>query len=351
MRRPASTIRRTRAPKLATVAKVADVSNGLASRVLNKDPTLSVREETRRRVEAAAESLNYVPSASAQALRQQRTRVIGLAVHDLASTIVVDLLEGARSEATSHDYLLLLADADEIAFHDSSRRLYLGGARIDGLIMQDGHADLGYAIDEIAHTLPTVVFNTLGRPLSPGVQVDEQSAGRRAAEHLIEAGHRHVGFLGGRAGTYTNSARLEGASAAIARAGGTLEVVHGDWSASSGFASMRELLEATPTTTAVITANVLIGTGAMSGAHQAGRSVPSDLSVVAIQDSWAVDFTTPRMTTVALPLRELGGSAVRTLIRYIRGEDVQASETIGTAPQIRPRDSVAPPPEAVPGHA
>jgi LacI family transcriptional regulator len=96
---------------------------------------------------------------------------------------------------------------------------------------------------------------------------------------------------------------------------------------------------------------VLIGTGAMSGAHQAGRSVPSDLSVVAIQDSWAVDFTTPRMTTVALPLRELGGSAVRTLIRYIRGEDVQASETIGTAPQIRPRDSVAPPPEAVPGHA
>src|SRR5690625_2853342 len=225
MRRPESTIRRTKAPKLITVAKVAEVSNGLASRVLNKDPTLSVREETRRRVEAAAESLNYVPSASAQALRQQHTRVIGLAVHDLASTIVVDLLEGARSEATSHDYLLLLADADEIAFHDSSRRLYLGGARIDGLIMQDGHADLGEAIDKIARTLPTVVFNTVGRLLSPGVRVDEQSAGRCAAEHLIKAGHRHVGFLGGREETYTNSDRLEGASEAIGKAGGTLKIV------------------------------------------------------------------------------------------------------------------------------
>lgn len=343
MRRPESTVRRARAPKLATVAKAAEVSNGLASRVLNKDPSLSVRGETRHRVEAAAERLNYVPSASAQALRQQRTRVIGLAVHDLASTIVVDLLEGARNEATSRNYLLLLSDADEIAFHDSSRRLYLGGARIDGLIMQDGHADLGQVIDEISVTLPTVVFNTPGREQSPGIQVDERRAGRCAAEHLVDAGHRHIGFLGGRAKTYTNSARLEGVSAAVSEAGGTLEVAHGDWSASSGFASMQQLLSTAPGTTGIITANVLIGTGAMAAAHQLGHSVPSALSVVAVQDSWAVDFTTPRMTTVALPLRDLGRSAVRTLISYIGGEDVQPSQTVSAAPRIRRRDSVAAP--------
>lgn len=348
MRRPESTVRTTRAPKLATVAKAAEVSNGLASRVLNRDPTLSVREETRRRVEVAAERLNYVPSASAQALRQHRTRVIGLAVHDLASTIVVDLLEGAREEATSRNYLLLLTDADEIAFNDASRRLYLGGARIDGLIMQDGHADLGEAIDEIARTLPTVVFNTPGRELSPGIRVDEQRAGRCAAEHLIDAGHRHLGFLGGRAGTYTNSARLEGASGAVSKAGGTLEVTHGVWSAPSGLDSMRRLLAKAPETTGIITANVLIGTGAMSAAQQSDRPVPDSLSVVAIQDSWAVDFTTPRMTTVALPLRELGRAAVRTLIRYIDGEDVHASETIGASPRIRRRDSVAGPPDTGP---
>ncbi|HIZ37813.1 MAG TPA: LacI family transcriptional regulator [Candidatus Ruania gallistercoris] len=343
MKRPASTLTKARAPKLASVAKAAQVSIGLASRVLNHDPTVSVRDETRQRVEAAAERLHYVPSASARALRQQRTNVIGLAVHDLASTIVVDLLEGAREQATSHDYLLLLTDADEIAFHESSRRLYLGGARIDGLIMQDGHADLGAAIDEIAGTLPTVVFNTPGRSLSPGVQVDERSAGRIAAECLIEAGHRQIGFIGGPAGTYTNSARLEGAAAAVAEVGGTMETFYGDWSAPSGFASMENLLRSAPGTTGVVTANVLIGTGAMAAAQASGRQVPQNLSVVAVQDSWAVEFTTPRLTTVALPLRELGRCAVRTLIAYIDGEDVQDSETVGAAPQIRPRESVAAP--------
>lgn len=343
MKRPSSTLPKARAPKLASVAKAAQVSIGLASRVLNNDPTVSVRDETRNRVEATAQRLNYVPSASARALRQQRTKVIGLAVHDLASTIVVDLLEGARAEATCRDYLLLLTDADEIAYNEASRRLYLGGARIDGLIMQDGHADLGAVIDEIAGKLPTVVFNTPGRSLSPGVQVDEWSAGRCAAECLIAAGHRQIGFIGGPAGTYTNSARLEGAAAAVAEAGGTLETVYGAWSAPSGYAAMQKLLRLAPGTTGVITANVLIGTGAMAAAQQSGRAVPQNLSIVAVQDSWAVEFTTPRLTTVALPLRELGRRAVHALTAYIDGEDVQESETVGVPPQLHPRESVAAP--------
>jgi len=343
MKRPSSTLPKARAPKLATVAKAAQVSLGLASRVLNNDPTVSVRDETRQRVEAAAQQLNYVPSASARALRQQRTKVIGLAVHDLASTIVVDLLEGAREEATARDYLLLLTDADEIAYNEASQRLYLGGARIDGLIMQDGHTDLGAVIDEIAGTLPTVVFNTPGRSLSPGVQVDERSAGRCAAECLTEAGHRRIGFIGGPAGSYTDTARLEGASEVVAGAGGTLEIVHGDWSAPSGFESMQQLLQVAPDTTGVITANVLIGTGAMAAAQKAGHVVPRSLSMVAVQDSWAVEFTRPRLTTVALPLHELGRCAVGTLIAYIDGEDVEQSQTVGASPEIHLRESVAAP--------
>lgn len=343
MKRPASTLPTARAPKLATVAKAAQVSTGLASRVLNKDPTVSVRDETRRRIEAAAEHLRYVPSASARALRHQRTKVIGLAVHDLASTLVIDLLEGAREEATSQDYLLLLTDADEIASNESSRNLYLHGSRIDGLIIQDGHANLGAAIDEIAAQMPTVVFNTSGRPLCPGVRVDEGLAGRKAAECLLRAGHRRIGFIGGPDGTYTNSARLDGATAPILEAGGTLDALHGDWSAPSGLASLRHLLATAPHTTGVITGNVLIGTGAMSAAADLGRSVPDSLSIVAIQDSWAVDFTTPKLTTVALPLHELGRQAVRTLLAYITGDDVPDAQIVEDPPEVRSRESVAAP--------
>ena len=343
MKRPASTLPTARAPKLSTVAKAAQVSTGLASRVLNNDPTVSVRDETRRRVQAAAEQLHYGPSASARALRHQRTKVIGLAVHDLASTLVIDLLEGARGEATSHDYLLLLTDADEIASNESSRSLYLHGARIDGLIIQDGHANLGAAIDEIAEQMPTVVFNTRGRALCPGVQVDEGLTGRLAAEHLLQAGHRRIGFIGGPEGTYTNSARLQGATAPIIAAGGTLDSLHGDWSAPSGLSSLRQLLTTAPQTTGVITGNVLIGTGAMAAAVEMGRPVPETLSIVSIQDSWAVDFTTPKLTTVALPLAELGRQAVRTLLAYIDGDDVPDSQIIADAPEVRSRQSVAAP--------
>lgn len=343
MKRPASTLSTTRAPKLATVAKAAQVSTGLASRILNKDPTVSVRSETRARVESAAEQLQYVPSASARALRHRRTKVIGLAVHDLASTLVTDLLNGARDEATTLDYLLLLTDADEIATNAATRKLYLHGARIDGLIIQDGHANLGGAIDEIAEQMPTVVFNTGGRPLSPGVRVDEKLAGRLAAEHLLQAGHRRIGFIGGPMGTYTSAARLNGAATAVAAAGGTLHTLHGDWTAPSGRALLRQLADEAPQTTGVITANLLIGTGAMAAAGESGRIVPDSLSVVAVQDSWAVDLTTPKLTTVGLPLRELGRSAVHTLVSYIDGDDVSESQIVGGVPIVNSRQSVSAP--------
>lgn len=345
MKRPASTLPTARAPKLATVAKAAGVSIGLASRVLNEDPTVSVRPETRKRVQAAAAKLQYVPQASAQALRQRRTRVIGLAVHDLASTLVVKLLEGAREEAASRGYLLLLTDADELAFNAASRRLYLGGARIDGLILQDGHANMGEAIDEIGAGLPTVVFNTPGRTLSPGVMVDELLAGRRAAEHLIEMGHREIGFIGGMQGTYTDTARLDGVRGAMAEAGlgDSLRIVNGDWTAPGGFEALTQLLRDAPEVTGVVTVNVSTGTGALAAALESTRSVPESLSIVAIQDAWTADFTVPKLTTVVLPLRELGQEAVRLLIRYIDGDDVESSHVIAQEPGLHVRESVAAP--------
>lgn len=351
MRRPESTLATARAPKLASVAKAAQVSIGLASRVLNEDPTVRVRAETRQRIQSSAQRLRYVPQASARALRQQRTRVVGLAVHDLSSTIVVDLLEGARAEATARDYLLLLTDADEIAFNEASRRLYLGGARIDGLIMQDGHANLGGAIDEIASQLPTVVFNTPGRRLSPGVQVDEWLAGRRAADHLIAAGHREIAFIGGPDGTYTSSARLQGVKASMMDASldGSLHVTHGDWTAPGGFDALQRLLVDAPRTSGVITANVITGTGALAAARHTSRSVPRTLSIVAIQDGWTADFTVPTLTTVALPLRDLGREAVRVLLEYIDGKDVQESQVVGDPPEIHSRGSVAEPGISGPG--
>lgn len=345
MKRPESTLPTARAPKLATVAKAAGVSIGLASRVLNEDPTVSVRPETRQRIQAAAERLQYVPQASAQALRQRRTKVIGLAVHDLASTLVVKLLEGAREEAAAHGYLLLLTDADELAFNAESRRLYLAGARIDGLILQDGHGSMGEAIDEIGAGLPTVVFNTPGRRLSPGVMVDEYLAGRRAAEHLLEVGHHALGFVGGMEGTYTHTARLEGVRDALADAGhaDSLHVVNGDWTAPGGFGALTQLLQEAPETTGVVTVNVSTGTGALAAALEASRVVPELLSIVAIQDAWTADFTVPKLTTVVLPLRALGQEAVRRLIRYIDGEDVEESHVIGREPWVHVRESVAPP--------
>ncbi|MGO1768806.1 MAG: LacI family DNA-binding transcriptional regulator [Microbacterium sp.] len=316
--------RRQGTVRLADVAREAQVSNALASRVLNDDEGVRATPETKARIVATAERLGYVPNAAAKSLRVQRNGLLGLVVHDLSSPIHLELMRGAREEASARGSFLVLADVHELLDDDDAFRVLVRGNRVDGLVIQGGQGEFDDRIAEIAQALPAVVVNAPAPTSSAvvsSVYPDEIAATRLLTEHLLALGHRRVGFVSGPEASTTSRLREEGVVAALAASGLSLHAadrVHGDWSADGGRSGFGELLSrwnadgSRPT--ALIAGNSLIGAGVIRAAADAGIAVPDDLSVAAVHDMWIAEHLVPSLTTVALPLREMGALAVRQLL-------------------------------------
>jgi len=334
---------------LKSVAELAGVSTGLVSRVLNQDPNVSLRESTRRRIVAAAKELNYVPQASARALRRNRSGVLGLALHDLSSTVSVGLLEGARSAAADQGYLLLLADADELATNAPTRSLYLAGGRVDGLMIQGGRRDLDERIAEIARGLPTVIVKAPGQNGIPGVRLAEEDAGALAASYLLQLGHRSIGYLGGVRTSFTDEARRDGVVQTLNDAGlvlRTVELESKGGTAHSGGLELKAIMTEHREVTAFVAANVVVAMGALRVAADLGISVPRDLSIISVQETWTADFMIPRLSAVALPMRRLGEVAVAQLLCLINEDSAPADVRITEpAPALICRESTGAPPQ------
>src|SRR5690625_925120 len=124
--------------KLSDVARKAGVSAAIASRVLNADPNVRVRETTRQRIQEAAASMGYVPHSVAQSLRGGRTGAIGLVMHGLDSPINADVLAGARGYCGDRGYVTLLAEAEELAESHSRLSAFIARGRLDGVILHSG---------------------------------------------------------------------------------------------------------------------------------------------------------------------------------------------------------------------
>lgn len=323
---------RRAAVRLSDVAREAGVSAPLASRVLNGHPSARAAAETKARILEVAERLGYVPNVAARSLRASRTGLIGLVVHDLSSPIYLELMRGARAEAAAHQYFLVLGDIDELLADDDAFTIFVSGRRVDGLIVQGGHQVFDQRIGDIARAVPTVVVNAPARPddsASGAEQVavshvypDEPGATRLLTEHLLGLGHTRIGLVSGPRDSMTNRLREQGIREALEAAELGLrpeDLVYGDWSADSGRAGLRLLAErwldeGGGRPTALVAGNALIGIGILGAAAEAGLRVPSDLSVAAVHDTWISEHLVPTLTTVSLPLHEVGTAAVRQLL-------------------------------------
>lgn len=310
--------------RLTDVAALAGVSSSLASRVLNADPRVRATPDTKTRVLDAAERLGYVPNVAARSLRARRTGLLGLVVHDLSSPIYLELLQGAKSAAAARSYFLVLGDVDELLGDDEAFRILVNGKRVDGLVVQGGHGEFDQRIAEIAQALPTVVVNAppdmLDR-IAPLVYPDETAASRLLTEHLIGLGHRRIGLVSGPEDSPTNRLRERGVREALAAVGLVLrdeDVAHRSWTAEGGGSGLRELAtgwsDAGDRPTALVAGNALIGVGLLGAADAVGLRVPVDISIAAVHDSWMSNHLVPALTTVGLPLREMGEEAVRLLL-------------------------------------
>jgi LacI family transcriptional regulator len=315
--------------------------------VLNGDPTLSARPETRERVLRTAKNLGYSPNALARGLRRARTMTIGVILPNLAYAVNAEIIRGAERRALAEGYVVLIADAAEFGPTGAAYQKLVLERRVDGLIVASairGESGADYARDL---SLPVVHVNRRGQTGGVSVSVDDERAVGLAVDHLVKLGHVNLAQIGGPNDVDTARRRRFGfearvrAHALVRRPGWILEA---EMTELGGFEAMQKLLDGRRRPTAVVASSFASAVGAMSAVVRAGLTIPDEMSVVGFHDAPIAEFLIPPLTTVRMPLAEMAEKAVVTLKRLIDGDAARDSVVSTPAPRLIKRASTAPPP-------
>jgi LacI family transcriptional regulator len=305
---------------LADVARRAGVSVATASRVLNGS-TRVVNPELKARVMDAARLLRYVPNAHAQALVRERSAVVGVIVHDVSDPYFAEITRGIQRCASEARRLVLICNS----YREPDRELelvrLLHGQRVEALILAgSGLNDRSYIqtlIQQIdafgaagGHTA------LIGRHAIPGSAViPDNSGGARATAHMLfELGHRRFGVVSGPELLTTTHDRLGGFQRGLLERGIELppsQIVAGDFSRDGGRRATLDLLDRHPQITAIFALNDVMAIGALAALRERGIGVPEAISVVGYDDIPIAADVTPALTTVRVPMVELGERAVQ----------------------------------------
>jgi LacI family transcriptional regulator len=309
---------------LAEVAKTAGVSLATASRVLSGSG-YRVRVELRQRVLAAARSLNYVPNAHAQALVRARTHVVGVVTHDVSDPYFAEIVRGAQRVATAAGCLTIICNT----YRDPDREVeyvrLLHAQRVEAIILAgSGRDDRRYgqkmsaAVEAYLATGGRLVV--ISRHHLPGDAVlpDNFGGARALAHHLADLGHRRLAVISGPPQLTTTRDRLEGFRQGLRERGLDLPseaVLPGDFSRNSGEAAGEELLRRALPVTAVFALNDQMAVGALSAFRRAGLRVPQDVSLAGFDDMAIARDVTPTLTTVRVPMEEMGVRAMEMALQ------------------------------------
>ncbi|MGN9762439.1 LacI family DNA-binding transcriptional regulator [Streptomyces sp. SD31] len=305
-------------PVMDDVARLAGVSKQTVSRVLNDHP--SVRPETRETVLTAMRTLGYRPSRSARSLASGKTRMLGVISFDAARYGPASILTAINTAAQEAGYLLssiALDTAEPDTVVEAVNRLSAEGA--DGVIAIAPQLWVGKALADTRLDTPLVVLENGLDTDTQQVTGDSRTGARKATEHLLGLGHRTVWHIAGPTGWTSADYRTGSWQACLEAAGAEVPApLIGDWSAGSGYELGRQLARR-PDVTAVFAANDQMALGLLHALHDAGRSVPDDVSVVGYDDIPEAAHFLPPLTTVRTDFAEIGTRSLRLLLDRLDG--------------------------------
>lgn len=304
---------------MATIREVAEsagVSYATVSHVINN--TRLVTKETRERVLAAMNALNYRPNALARSLRQGKTHTLGLVLPDSANPFFAEISRSIEDEAFKKGYSVFLCNTEL----DTERELFyvdvLSKKQVDGIIFVAA-GDQADSLDFlVGQSMPVVMVDRI----VPNVEVDavltdNKLGGYLATRHLLELGHTHIACIAGPSSITPSAERIIGYRKALEESGIAYDenlVIRGDYHARSGMEITHTILQMNPRPTAIFALNDLMALGALRAAAEAGCSVPKDLAIVGYDDLELAQFTNPPLTTIAQPKKQIGTQAVHLLV-------------------------------------
>ena len=330
--------------RLVDIAAAAQVSVGLVSRVLNNDPAARATAETRERIQRVAAELGYRPHYAARALKSARSDTISLVVPDLTNAMFTELMRGVEDECDRLGYTVLLGRSETLIDQSHITRLLAEG-RVDGFLLQARDDESTRSLSRLVGTAPVVLINSRVESRPGSVMIDDRAAARLGTDHLVGQGHHRIGLVNGVPSSLTARLREEGYADGLRAAGIPLRadlVTRLGYTVSSAQPAVDVLMSRADPPSALLVANVNAAFGVLAHARRLGYAVPDDLSVIAIHDAWTADHTWPALTTIRMPLRDLGVRAVQTLHQRLSGSEGEDVVVRTPAPELVQRSSVRP---------
>jgi LacI family transcriptional regulator len=317
---------------LRDVAKLAGTSTAAASAALNGGTGKSTRVGpiTRARINAAAAQLGYVSNPIAKSLATGKTRVLGLMLPYEDAFIdqnpfCTNLMAGIMREVLAHHYNLMLYTATSGMPVD--RAAMLVDSRVDGLLLVTPPDDSAIFLKCDRRNIPYVSVIRNPQPGTLAVNSDDYAGGLLATRHLIALGHRRIAHLVGNPAVSTTSLRQKGYRDALAEAGirhdPHLEIPSGFLRA-PGYWAGQAILDRPvwQKPTAIFACNDLCAAGAIQALGEAGISIPNDIAIVGYDDTLFCTVLQPPLTSVHMPIEEMGVLAARMLVARIEHREV-----------------------------
>ncbi len=321
------------------VAKMAGVSIGTVSNVLNQSK--KVAPKTSARVMNAVRELNYIPNTIAQSLKTNQNRVIGIIAEDIRAFSSGDIIDGICECLEDQDYNVNLCnlrvnnrmkyaqafqykdmEASEAFRSSVSKALnLLTASRVSGLIYIGVYPrDVGHILPKL--DIPVVYTYAYTKKKDHCINYDDYQGAQVAVEHLIEKGHSRIALICGSIDSIPAHKRLMGYQNTLMEHGLPFYPEYmrsGNWHYEDGYQQCLELLKLPHPPTAIFSMSDLMAYGAINAAFDQGLRIPDDISIHGFDNLETSAYTHPSLSTITLPLLEMGQKTAETMLRILRG--------------------------------
>jgi DNA-binding LacI/PurR family transcriptional regulator len=332
-------------PTIADVARRAGVTKAAVSFALNDQPGVSAA--TRERILAIAAEVGFQPSSAARALSDGRAGAFGLVIDRPARLLGIEpyfmqLISGIQAELSGHHVTLLFTLAEDQNAEIAMYQTWWAQRRVDGVFLVDLRLDDHRVPVLEGLNMPAVVIGTPRASGSlPAVWKDDLAAAQIAVSHLAGLGHRRIGRVTGIPRYWHTKTRTDAFSEVAAAAGLEFTSVEADYTGEFGARATRALLAADEPPTAIIYDNDVMAVAGLGEAQRLGVEVPSDLSVLAWDDSMLCDLVHPAVTALRWDVAAVGVEAARRLSQLAAG--AEASDFQEPPPALMVRESTGKP--------
>lgn len=335
---------RRRRPTQSDVARLANVSQAMVSYTLNGRHTISVPEETRDRILAAAATLGYVPNSAARSLRMDKTYTVATIIPDITNPFYPAFQRGIQDVVEQHGYDLILYNSDGRREKEQAALVSVQRRGVDGLIGVFFHTsvmDLQPLVD-----MGMAVVRLEAGPKRAGVlpidnlYVDSRAAVKAATCYLVDKGYRRIAMLAGTSGPAR--LRTEGYRQALEARGIAFDpslFSVDEFTETGGWLAMQRLLTASPRPDAVFASNDMMALGALTAIKAAGLCIPQDIALIGFDDIPVDRLVTPALTTVTQFQSRLGQRAAELLFERLNGQAPATGRSIEMPFEIVVRES------------